>query len=179
MVNVLLTSGINYVFRFDVNQCAKSRMGHAGPGKGVLIMRSENRRTWIVVADGGHARILLNTSHDRGVTELALASKGEPRLAHHRTEQAAGVHHTPVFKPTQERRNEDEFLYTLAETIQTGVARKECDQVVLVCPATAMGIMRNALSSETRKHIVAEVVHDYTHQTNDFVYDKVKDKLPL
>ena len=35
-------------------------------------MRELNRKTWIVVADGGHARILLNTHRDEGVTELPL-----------------------------------------------------------------------------------------------------------
>lgn len=142
-------------------------------------MKDKARKTWIVVADGGHARILLNTHRDEGVTELPMLSKHEPRLAHHREELAAGVHHTPVFKPTQEKRDEDQFLNTLAETVQTGVARKECEQLVLVAPATAMGLLRNALSKETHKHIVAEIVHDYTHQSNEFIYGHVKEKLPL
>jgi protein required for attachment to host cells len=142
-------------------------------------MKDQTRKTWIIVADGGHARILLNTHRDEGVTELPLASKHEPRLAHHKDELAAGVHHTPVFKPTEEKRGEDRFLNTLAATVQTGVAKKECDQVMLVAPAIAMGVLRKALNKDTRKHIVAEIIHDYTHQDNASVWKQVKDKLPL
>jgi protein required for attachment to host cells len=142
-------------------------------------MKDETRKTWIVVADGGHARILLNKHHDEGVSELPLVNKHDPRLAHHHSELAAGVHHTPVFKPSEEKRGEDKFLNTLAATVQTGVSKKECDQVVLVAPATAMGMLRKALSKDTHKHIVAEIVHDYTHQDNASVWKHVKDKLPL
>lgn len=139
-------------------------------------MRELHRNTWIVVADGGHARILLNTHRDEGVTELPLENGHDPHL---KGQKQGHVHHTPEFKPTQERRDEGHFLDLLADTIQTGVARKDCDQIVLVAPATAMGRLRKALNSNTSKHIVAEVVHDYTHQSNEFIFKQVKDKLPL
>jgi protein required for attachment to host cells len=142
-------------------------------------MRDENRKTWIVVADGGHARILLNTHRDEGVTELPLVSKHEPRLAHHQKDGEAGIHHSPVFKPTEEHRNESRFVDILAATLETGIARKECDQLALVAPAATMGHLRNALGKNAHKHIVAEIVHDYTHQNNQFIYQHVKDKLPL
>lgn len=132
-----------------------------------------------MVADGANARILLNRHREEGVTQLPLLSAGEPRLAAHRSEQAAAVHHAPQFKPTLERRAESHFLDVLAETIQTGVARKECDQLVLVAPAPALGHLRNALAPATRKHIVAELVHDYVHQNNAFVMEKVRPELPL
>ncbi len=142
-------------------------------------MKYPARKTWIVIADGARARILLNLHRDEGVTELPLAGANDPRLASHHGELAAGVHHKPQFKPTQEKRTESHFIDLLAETIQTGVVRKECDQLVLVVPATALGQLRNALSATTRKHVVAEIVHDYTHQTNDFIIEKVRGKLPL
>jgi protein required for attachment to host cells len=142
-------------------------------------VKDPTKKTWIVVADGGHARILLNLHRDEGVTELPLVSADEPKLAAHHRELAAGVQHTPTFQPTLEKRTEDHFLDVLAETIQTGVGRKEFDQLVLVAPATALGHLRNALSPATRKHVVAELVHDYIHQNNDFVMEKVREKLPL
>ncbi len=142
-------------------------------------MKDQARKTWIVVADGGSARILLSRHRDEGVIELPLVSKHDPRLAHHQADHAADVHHTPVFKPNQERRDENAFLNRLAETLQTGVAKKECDQLVLVLPATALGFLRNALSDATRKHVVAEIVHDYTNHGNDFVLQHVREKLPL
>jgi protein required for attachment to host cells len=142
-------------------------------------LKDPTRRTWIVVADGARARILLNLHRDEGATELPLVSVHEPRLASDHGGQPAGIHHKPQFKPTLERREEGHFLDVLAETIQSAVARKDCDQLVLVAPATALGRLRNAVNASTHKHIVAEIVHDYTHQTDDFVMRQVREKLPL
>jgi protein required for attachment to host cells len=139
-------------------------------------MRDQNRKTWIVVADGGHARILLNTHRDEGVSELSLVNGHDPHL---KGQNHGHVHHAPDHKPSPEKRGESHFLDQLADAIQSGVARKECEQVILVAPSTAMGHLRKALNSNAQKHIVAEVVHDYTHQTNDFIYKHVKDKIPF
>ncbi len=142
-------------------------------------MKDQARNIWIVVADGGHARILLNRHFDEGVTELPMVGKHDPRLASHHSELAAGVHHTPMFKPTEERQRESHFVDILAETLQTGVARKECQGLILVAPATVLGQLRKALNAHSHKEIIAEVVHDYTHQSNAFVYEHVKPHLPM
>lgn len=138
-------------------------------------MRTEARNTWIVVADGGHARILLNTHRDEGVQELTLVNKHDPRLASHHGELAAGVHHA---QGAVEKPSEGKFLSLLAETIQTGIARKEVVDVVLCAPATAMGLLRKALNTNSHKHVIAEIVHDYTHQENQAVWKTVRAKLP-
>ena len=142
-------------------------------------MHEQTRTTWIVVADGGHARILQNQHRSDSVTELHLLNGHTPQLASHGAELASGVHHEPVFKPSPERRKEDGFLNDLAETLQTAIARKECEELVLVAPASAMGLLRKALNNQTRQHVVAELVHDYTHQSNDEVWQHVRPKLPL
>ncbi len=141
-------------------------------------MKDQAHKTWVVVADGGSARILLNTHRDQGLTEIPLAGKHDPRLAGH-GDNAENVHHTPVFKPTEERRNEDQFVYTLAETVQSAVAKHECDGLILISPANVLGQLRKALSSATQKKVLAEIVHDYTHQDKKFIYEHVKSHLPL
>ena len=120
-------------------------------------MKDQARKTWIVVADGGKARILLNTHRDDGVTELPLAGKNDPRLASHDGELASGVHHTPVFKPDDEQRSEGKFVNLVAETLQTGAERKEYDALVLVAPATVMGQLRKAINAEGRGDIIRTV----------------------
>jgi protein required for attachment to host cells len=142
-------------------------------------MKDQAHKTWIVVADGGSARILLNTHRDAGLTDVPLAGKHDPRLANHGAEKADAVHHTPVFKPTEERRNEDKFVYILAETIQSAVARRDCDGLILISPANVMGQLRKALSAATQKKVLAEIVHDYAHQDKKFIYEQVKSHLPM
>lgn len=141
-------------------------------------MRNQTQKIWVVVADGGSARILLNKHRDEELSELQLVSKHDPRLAD-MADNSENVHHTPVFKPTEERRREDAFVYTLAETLQAGVVRHECDGLILISPANVLGKLRMSLNSATQKKVVAEIVHDYTHQDNKFIYDHVKVHLPL
>lgn len=142
-------------------------------------MRDQTHKTWIVVADGGKARILLNTHREEGVTELPLVNGHDPYLKGHATETPGHVHHKPDHKASPEKRGESHFLDVLAEILQAGITRKECESLILVAPATALGHLRKALNSNTLKHVIAEIVHDYTHQTNDFIYHHVKEKLPL
>jgi protein required for attachment to host cells len=142
-------------------------------------MRNQKHKTWIVVADGGNARILLSTHRDDDLSEILLVGKNDPRLASHQADASVDVHHTPVFKPTEERRNEDKFVYTLAETIQSAVAKKECDGLILISPANVMGQLRKAMSTATQQKVLAEIVHDYTHQNHKFIYEHVKEHLPL
>lgn len=140
-------------------------------------MKDQARKTWIVVANGANARIFLNRHQDEGMTEVPLASADDPRPVDFASD--VHVHHKPEHKPTNEQRNEGHFLDLLAGTIQTAVERKVCDQLVLVAPATAMGRLRNALNKQAMALVVADLVHDYTHQNKDFIYAKVKDELPL
>lgn len=142
-------------------------------------MTDESRNIWIVVADGGSARILLNSHRDAGVSELPLASRHSPHLASHKTEMMAGMHHAMPMKSDTENRKEDKFIDILAGTLQTGIARNECHGIILVAPAPVIGHLRKTLNASTHKHILAEVVHDYTHQDNRFIYEHVKDHIPL
>jgi protein required for attachment to host cells len=171
---------VHKALTIDLRQADRHVQGirFSNHSKGYL-MRDQKHSTWIVVADGGNARILLNTHRDKGLSEIPLVSKHDPRLASHSSDNAADVHHTTVFKPTEERRNEDKFVYTLAETIQAGVAKHECDGLILISPANVLGLLRKALSAATRKKVLAEIVHDYTHQDNKFIYDQVRAHLPL
>ncbi len=140
-------------------------------------MKDQAHKTWIVVADGGQARILLNTHRDKGLTELPLASKHDPRFLNH--EPGAAVHHSPIFKPTEEKRRETAFVDTLAETVQQGVSSHACDGLILVAPANVMGQLRKALNTQAHKIILGEIVHDYAHQDVNAIYKHVKEYLPL
>ena len=55
----------------------------------------------------------------------------------------------------------------------------EFENLVVVAPATALGELRKDFSPLLQKRLFAEIVHDYAHQSNDYVYQHIKDSLLL
>lgn len=145
-------------------------------------------RTWIVVADGAKARILLYKTHQKGVQQLPDGEFHDSHLSTHDlvTERQPRVHDSvgharhaiePRIDPHDQR--ETQFLGRLAAHLDDAEQRGEFEHLVVVAPATAMGELRKAFSPHLQKRLFAEIVHDYAHQSNDYVYEHIKDSLPL
>ena len=145
-------------------------------------------RTWIVVADGAKARVLLYKPHQKGVQQLPDGEFHDTHLPTHElvTERQPRVHDSvgharhavePRIDPHDQR--ETQFLGRLAAHLDGAEQRGEFEHLVVVAPATAMGELRKAFSPSLRKRLFAEIVHDYAHQSNDYVYQHIKDSLPL
>ena len=148
----------------------------------------KQNRTWIVVADGAKARILLYKPHQKGVQQLPDGEFHDPHLSTHDlvTERLPRVHESvgsarhaiePRIDPHDQR--EAQFLARLAAHLDGAEQRGEFEHLVVVAPATAKGELRKAFSPHLNKRLFAEIVHDYTHQSNDYVYRHIKDSLPL
>lgn len=145
-------------------------------------------RTWIVVADGAKARILLYKTHQKGVQQLPDGEFHDSHLSTHDlvTERQPRVHDSvgaarhavePRIDPHEQR--EEQFLARIATNLEHAEQRGEFEHLVVVAPATAMGDLRKAFGPSLQKRVFAEIVHDYTHQSNDYVYEHIKDSLPL
>jgi protein required for attachment to host cells len=148
----------------------------------------KQNRTWIVVADGAKARVLLYKPHQQGVQQLPDGEFHDPHLPTHElvTERQPRVHDSvgharhavePRIDPHDQR--ETQFLGRLAAHLDGAEQRGEFEHLVVVAPATAMGELRKAFTPPLRKRLFAEIVHDYAHQSNDYVYKHIKDSLPL
>jgi protein required for attachment to host cells len=148
----------------------------------------KQNRTWIVVADGAKARILLYKPHQKGVQQLPdgefhdmnvptheLVTDRQPRV--HDSVGAARHAVEPRIDPHKQR--EEQFLTRIATNLEHAEQRGEFEHLVVVAPATAMGDLRKAFGPSLQKRVFAEIVHDYAHQSNDYVYEHIKDSLPL
>jgi protein required for attachment to host cells len=113
-------------------------------------------RTWVVVADGANARILLHTEHSEGLRRLNVDFSAD----HHSHE-------------------EQKFLSRLAKYLGQASEKHEFEHLIIVAPATALGDLRQDFSKNLHNRVIGEVVHDYTHQNDEFIYRHIKDKLPL
>lgn len=148
----------------------------------------KQNRTWIVVADGAKARILLYKPHQMGVQQLPDCEFHDPHPSTHElvTDRQPRVHESvgaarhavePRIDPHRQR--EEQFLARLAAHLESADQRGEFEHLVVVAPATALGELRKAFGPPLQKRLFAEIVHDYAHQSNDYVYQHIKDSLPL
>ena len=148
----------------------------------------KQNRTWIVVADGAKARILLYTARLKGVQQIPdgefhashlptheLVTDRQPRI--HESVGAARHAVEPRIDPHKQR--EEQFLARLAAHLEGAGQRGEFEHLVVVAPATALGDLRKEFGPLLQKRLIAEIVHDYTHQSNDYVYQHIKENLPL
>ena len=148
----------------------------------------KQNRTWIVVADGAKARILLYKPLQKGLQQLPDSEFHHAHQPTHDlvTERQPRVHDSvgharhaiePRNDPHDQR--ETQFLGRLAAHLDSAEQRGEFEHLVVVAPATAMGELRKAFGPHLKKRLFAEIVHDYAHQSNDYVYQHIKDSLPL
>lgn len=148
----------------------------------------KQNRTWIVIADGAQARILLYTGRAQGVRALPGGEFHDPHLPTHElmTDRQPRVHESigavrhavePRIDPHEQRK--EQFLARIVAHLEHAAERGEFEHLVVVAPATALGEFRKEFSPHLQKLMVAEFVHDYAHQTNDYVYQHIKNRLPL
>jgi protein required for attachment to host cells len=148
----------------------------------------KQNRTWIVVADGAKARILLYTARLKGVQQLPDSEFHDPHLPTHElvTDRQPRVHESvgavrhavePRIDPHEQRK--EQFLARLAAHLERAEQHGEFEHLVMVAPATALGDLRREFGPSLKKRIFSEIAHDYAHQSNDYVYRHIKENLPL
>jgi protein required for attachment to host cells len=147
----------------------------------------KQNRTWIVVADGGQARILIYEGPGNGVRQLPDSSFSDPQLPSREllTERQPRIHESmgavrhaiePRVDPHEQRKKQ--FLVHLTEHLEQAAQRGEFEHLVLVAPATAIGELRRDFSPLLNQRLAAEFVHDYVHQSNDYIYQHIREGLP-
>ncbi|HET6387985.1 host attachment protein [Hyphomicrobium sp.] len=129
-------------------------------------------RTWILVADGGRARILEAVGRGKGVHLVPGSEKRLDNPPSHlqgrdrpsRVHESVG-HTRHAVEPRQDlhRAMEDQFAGQLAAMLGDYAQKDSYDQLVLVAPPTMLGELRKALPSSARERLAAEVDKDLTH----------------
>jgi protein required for attachment to host cells len=128
------------------------------------------KTTWIVVADGMHARFLLYRPGEK------LTPAVEPELydpaVHGRSldlksdhpgraiDPGSGAHH--AIEPRHDPHTYEKHLFAgrIADVINAAAARKEFDRLVIAAPPKTLGELRKALDKRAAALVAAEVHHD-------------------
>lgn len=140
------------------------------------------------MADGAQARILLNTGRSNGVQPVPHAVFRDTHEASHelgterppRVQESQGsVRHAIEPRSDLHEQRKETFLLKLSRFVNKALQSKEYESLIVIAPAHALGSLREHFSEDVSKSIIAELVHDYSHQDNATIYKHVKDSLPL
>jgi protein required for attachment to host cells len=127
--------------------------------------------TWVLVADGGRASVLLNDGPGRGLVPIAghryeteLPPDRELRSDRPgRTFESADSSRHGISPPTDYHRLEKErFIERLAGIVDDAARTDEYDRLVIVAPPQALGVLRQALGDHARAKLTGELNKDLT-----------------
>ena len=132
-------------------------------------------RTWILVADGARARIVLNDGPGHGVKALAghefgidlPSSRNIMADRQGRSFDSASDGRHAMEPPSDPRRMlKQNFAGDLAKFLDKANRRDKFDRLIVVAPPAALGDLRKALPPSVRETISAELAKDLTHLPN-------------
>ncbi|MGD8810686.1 MAG: host attachment protein [Gammaproteobacteria bacterium] len=128
----------------------------------------KKQKTWIVVADGSKAKVFL----DAGGGKIEL--KSETAVPHPpsrdidadrpgRTFDSGGQGRHAMEPPTDpHEKAEADFLNDLAKDLNAAHEKKAFDQLIVIAPPRALGVLRAAYGKQLAKAVAQEVTHDLT-----------------
>lgn len=126
-------------------------------------------RTWILVTDGGHARILEALGRGKNVHVFSEANLNNTPSHLKFRDRVVRVHESLGYtrhslEPRQDLHRALEVLFAsqLGAMLGGYAASNSFDRLVVVAPPTMLGQLRKVLPSNTREKIVAEIDKDLT-----------------
>jgi protein required for attachment to host cells len=144
-------------------------------------------KTWIVVADGSHARVYERIGRTDTLATVLERDDPEARKRNRDlvsdtrgryTGGAGGPRHAMEVKVSPHQHLEDEFVRKLAGEIDQPANGAKFDRLILIMPPKALGEMRAALSQQTRARVVAELDRDLVSLNSKDLLVYLDERLP-
>ncbi|MEM7773998.1 MAG: host attachment protein [Pseudomonadota bacterium] len=145
-------------------------------------------RTWIVIADGARARVLLHDRSGGGIRAIETLDFRGPNLPDRdihadkpgRTFDSVGAgRHAMEPKSDPHRTAKFDFARTLATFLDEQRAADAFDRLVIAAAPATLGDLRAALSPALKAVVHAELPKDLTQMPNDRLADHFVDVLPV
>ena len=144
-------------------------------------------RTYILIADGARARLLLSEGPGKPLievpdSELSQDIKPDREMSAERPgrvhESATEVRHS-IERDDLHRREKERFAQSLAADLDRRLANGEYDRLVIAAAPETLGVIRSALSEKVKALIFAEVAKDLTKLPNPQIRHHLGDELPI
>jgi protein required for attachment to host cells len=131
-------------------------------------------RTYILVADGARARILLSEGRAKPLTEVPGSDLRQDLKPDHelsaerpgRVHESANVSRHAIERDDLHRREKERFAQGLAGGLDKRLADGEYDRLVIAAAPETLGVIRQALSDRVRAVVLGEVAKDLTKIPN-------------
>jgi protein required for attachment to host cells len=144
-------------------------------------------RTYVLVADGARARLLLSEGRGKPLTEVAGSDMRQDLKPDHelssdrpgRVQESANAARHAIERDDLHRREKERFAQSLADELDKRLTNREYDRVVIAAAPETLGVIRSALSDKVRAVILGEVAKDLTKIPNPQIRAHLGDELPI
>ncbi len=140
-----------------------------------------NKETnWLVVADGGQARIFTYVGRYKQLQQLIHLSHPHPLTHEHgpdrpgRTFESATIHkHSYEPKTDWHEHEKLNFLEVIVQIIVKSHQKQEFKKITLVCPPHLIGGLRDKVCKYLKEEEINLVNKDFTHLNKEEIYKKL------
>lgn len=145
-------------------------------------------RTWILLADGTHARIMCNTGPGKGLEEVrGMEFEGDNLRSGDlmadrpgRTFDSAGAHRHAMEPPSDPQREaKRSFAAELVARLQEKLQDHAFDRLVLVAAPATLGDIRKVLPKPLLAVVYGEVSKNLVHVPNHELGDHLADVMAV
>ena len=151
-----------------------------------MVMKSE--RTWVVIADGAHAKVLQFTPEKPRLEPVKdIAFTIDLPATHDLVSDRPGrvfeshgyASHAKAPRSDPHRELKRSLAHKIADALQTSLADQRYEKLVLVAPPVTLGDLREALAKGVRACVTAELAQDLVKIPASQLQDHLADVLPL
>ena len=144
-------------------------------------------RTWIVIADGSRAHILLNEGPDKGLNFVPGTDFRHDSPPNHdiyadrpgRTHESAGVSRSSVERNDAHAQQKDQFVETIVGFLKEKLRVKDFDRWILVAPPEILSDFREHLDHTLKGALATELAKDLTKIPTDKIAGHLHGVLPV
>jgi protein required for attachment to host cells len=128
-------------------------------------MASTRYPTWILIADGKNARVLMREAHNSPLTVARELHGADATHARDLKTGPTGRFGSGRLEPRTDPlvHEKQQFARRLAELMNTAAREKLFRRLVLVAPPKTLGDLRMSLDGAASRLVSAEIPHDHVH----------------
>lgn len=129
----------------------------------------KSMRTWVLIADGGHAKVLETDASRQGLEaqadmDMSVELPPSRDLVSDRPvrsyESRGHARHAKGDKVDPHRELKRAFAKSVGKALETRLAAGRFEKLVVVAPPPALGDLREAFPKKVRAKVVAEIAQD-------------------
>lgn len=143
----------------------------------------KSKRTWILIANAGQARICMNEGLRDGVHEVDGMSFENEHLPAREImadkpgrafDSVGGGRHAMEYASDPTEHAEQKFARYLSEVLDKALAQQRFDQLSIAAGPSMLASLRSTLTSAIRDRVHAEIDKDYTKTPIRDLADKLR-----